>query len=417
MPDFPRYQSQRDLSTRQPAFLSTEDRSYQATESLGKLAGQAQDIAAQWQTHTDNIQKTAALANFKTGMLDIQNRAANDPDFNNSNRYYEEIDKLRENSLKGFSSKQSQAEMALELGYQSTAGRIQIENTYRKKIVKVGQASTISLMETANSPEEIAAIAEASVANQLYDPKDAMVLQDKYTKQWRDSQFYNDLNTDLNVAKERLESNDYGYSPKELKTAKDTWKEMNRKAEKEQLENYNVGESKLASSVAEDDINAYSTLDEMVATGEITESYANIVKDSMGQKLQKHGKFDEKKVDALLRQYSKVNSTEDLMNFRERVFIEKPYLDEEKFKTFLAWTTPENEEIAFDQRSEWQRALDWMKDKYKSGKQLVDRSWDYISSLMGNGKKKISPGDRRVYKGMQVEAFVDTDGVMRWKKV
>lgn len=155
MPDFPRYESKASPSTRLPSVGAPLDTQGQVTENTANAIGNAQNQAYKWQNAVDTIQKTTANANFKTGLLDIQQRAANDPNYNNSAQYNQEIEKLKQESLKGFSSKTAETETALNFGYESKVAQIQIDNLYKKKMIDVGQTSSLKLIDAeVNNPTE-----------------------------------------------------------------------------------------------------------------------------------------------------------------------------------------------------------------------------------------------------------------------
>ena len=147
MPNFPRYESKGQLTTQQPSPLAPEDNTGKMVQAAGEVGKNAIEIGLKWKQATDTIQKTTAMANFKTGMLDIQDRAGQDPDYNNSDKYFKEIEKLRSDNLKGFKDKQVEQEMASEFNYSSRVGQIQVENVYRKKTVAVGQANSLKMLD------------------------------------------------------------------------------------------------------------------------------------------------------------------------------------------------------------------------------------------------------------------------------
>ncbi len=147
MPIFPRYQSKAQLTTQAPSVAAPDDATGSMLETGAKVVGQVADVAVKWGNALDTIQKTTAQANFKTGLLDIQNRAQNDPNYNNSDQYFREIDKLKTDNLKGFQSKTAETEMAINFGYEAQVGKIQVDNLYKKKLIQVGQSSTDKLID------------------------------------------------------------------------------------------------------------------------------------------------------------------------------------------------------------------------------------------------------------------------------
>lgn len=183
MPDFPRYQSKNQLTTQQTSVQASEDTTGQILEQTSKLGQQASETALKWSNAVDTIQRTASSANFKAGLLDIQTRAQNDPNYNNSDQYFQEIEKLKNESLKGFSSKTAETEMAIELGYESKVGQIQIDNLYKKKMIDVGQTSSMRLIDaeimnpTESSLANIRAELNRQVQAGIFDHKDAYTME------------------------------------------------------------------------------------------------------------------------------------------------------------------------------------------------------------------------------------------------
>jgi hypothetical protein len=185
MPEFPRYESKGSLTTRQPSAMAVEDTSGQMIEKVGEVGQTIQKETLKWSNAVDTIQKTTSEANFKMGLLDIQQRAQNDPDYNNSAKYYQEIEKLKTDSLKGFSSKMAENEMAINLNYQGKVGQIQVENVYKKKLIDVGQTSSMRLIdaEVANPTDGSLDRVRAELGRQIqagvFDRKDAYILERK----------------------------------------------------------------------------------------------------------------------------------------------------------------------------------------------------------------------------------------------
>lgn len=179
MPDFPRYESKSQIVPRQTSLQAVEDTTGEILGQGAKIGQQVQETALKWQNAVDTIQKTTATANFKTGILDITNRASNDPDYNNSDQYFKEIENLKTSSLKGFSSKLAETEASLDLGYEAKVAQIQIGNLYKKKMIDVGQVNAIKLIDNEvsnpneDSFENIKNILNKQVASGIFSHEDA----------------------------------------------------------------------------------------------------------------------------------------------------------------------------------------------------------------------------------------------------
>ena len=182
MPDFPRYNSKAQPTTQQPSVQAPEDTSGKIMQEVGKIGQDVAEIGFKWQNAVNTVQKTTATNNFKLGMLDIQNRAANDPNYNNSDQYFKEIEKLKTDNLKGFSDKAVENEMASEFNYAGKVGQIQIDGLFKKKLIDVGQANTLKFIDTElnnpndNSLSNIQNVLDQQVQSGIIDHKDAYQL-------------------------------------------------------------------------------------------------------------------------------------------------------------------------------------------------------------------------------------------------
>ena len=348
MPTFPRYNSTKQPTTQQPSVLAPTDNTGAVIAETGqKIGSQVQDITMKWSNTVDTIQKTTAQANFKTGMLDIQNRAANDPDYNNSDSYFKEIEKLRKDSLKGFSSKLAETGAAIEFGYEAKVGQIQIDNLYKKKMIDVGQANSIKLLELISktpgtTPETITENVNNFVNAGLFSHKDGYEIEQKYVKSSKFNSFLSDLGTDPDLAEKNLSKNTYGLDTEQIKDARGILKTNKEESKKQTAIFQNDNEQKIGSLLisgtpAEQVI---SELDATLERGEISEENYNLVKNSLRDKYA--GESDEKQLVSLLLEYSKIGDSEDpiksVRKFRNEVLIRKADLSEAHFKQFLEWS-------------------------------------------------------------------------------
>ena len=224
--DFERYDSKGDLTTRQPGAFVSKDTSGEVTQTYGKLGEVVADSAQKWSNAYDTIQKTGAKVAFESGMSDILSRAANDPDYNNSDKYFKEIEKLKGQSLKGFSSKFNETQTAMELGLQATNANVQIGNLYKKKAIEFGQVKAQQQLDmaiqnpTPDIEETVKGILAPQVQAGIFSEKQAYDLQKKYVRDGKYNAFLNDLNGDPTTAAEKLSKNEYGLSVKDLSKAK-----------------------------------------------------------------------------------------------------------------------------------------------------------------------------------------------------
>lgn len=226
MPTFPSYESNRQLTTQQPSFLAPSSTEGQVIEKVGQAASAVPEAALKWSNAVDTIQTTTSQANFKSGVLDILQRAENDPDYNSSAKYLQEVEKLRADSLKGFSSKGAERNAAIELGYQAKVASIQLQNTFKKKIIDVGQASALKLLdlEAANPTKgyesRIASVLDQQIKDGVIGKEAAYKLQQEYMKKAKYNSFLIDMDSDPEAASKNLSKNTYGFDISELSKAK-----------------------------------------------------------------------------------------------------------------------------------------------------------------------------------------------------
>lgn len=235
MPDFPRYESKAQIAPRQTSVQATDDTGPAMLEGVGKIGGVVQDATLKWSNAVDMIQKTTATANFKTGMLDITNRAANDPDYNNSESYFKEIEKLKTDSLKGFSSKSAEAQAAIDFGYDGKVAQIQIQNLYKKKMIDVGQASTLKLldMEAASGSEGLDERVRNVLAPQIQagviSHEAAYKLEKEYIRKGKYNSFLSDLNASPAETDKKLSNNEYDFDIDQLEKARNLYDSESKK--------------------------------------------------------------------------------------------------------------------------------------------------------------------------------------------
>lgn len=176
-----------------------------------------------WLKALSTTQITVAQRNFKVGMAQLLANAQSDPDYNNSERYYKDIEKLKTESMKGIKLPGVRSRMEMELGYESQIGRIQIESVFKKKAIDAGRAASRDLLETYSSEGDIEGIKgeiEKQRQSNLFSKEDLVKLEKSYTAKAKKNMFAMDLQNDPSVAEDRLSKNEYGFDVKELSSAK-----------------------------------------------------------------------------------------------------------------------------------------------------------------------------------------------------
>lgn len=145
----PRYNSSEQLNTQPNAVV--RQGAGDTADIIGQTAGQVSDITTKWSQAMDTIQSTTVKANIKTALPDIEQRALADPEYNNIDKYYQELDSLKKNNIKGFQSKANEQQTALDVDLDLQLAKLRIDNVYKKKALDVGRASTLKLLDLEQS--------------------------------------------------------------------------------------------------------------------------------------------------------------------------------------------------------------------------------------------------------------------------
>jgi hypothetical protein len=100
-------------------------------------------MATQWQKASDTMQLTHGKTAWDTGTAQILTKAQEDPDYNNSQTYMDDLKKVKDSALEGFTNKGLQKTFALELDRDLQLGYLQIDNIYKKKQVNFHKNVTL----------------------------------------------------------------------------------------------------------------------------------------------------------------------------------------------------------------------------------------------------------------------------------
>ena len=171
MPEFPRYESKGTLTTQQPSFLAAESTEGKITEKIGEAAGAVGTQAGKLLEAYKSTQKTVALTNNKSDILDIQQRAMGEVDPKKWKAYQSEIEKARIKHGEGLGALASK-----ELNLDSKVASIQIDNIFQKKNLELDTIATKRAIELeVNNPApgslpKIKALLNEKVAAGLIDP-------------------------------------------------------------------------------------------------------------------------------------------------------------------------------------------------------------------------------------------------------
>jgi len=132
-------------------------------DNLNKLAKGAVNIYEKWKKTNDTLQYNTVKANISEGMLSLQARALQDPDYNAGEAYLKEADKIREEALKDMSPGSAKDLATIQFDHETNVAKIKLDSIFRSKQVEFGilqyDRNVAILKEKAySSPGEEAAI-------------------------------------------------------------------------------------------------------------------------------------------------------------------------------------------------------------------------------------------------------------------
>lgn len=197
MPEFPRYNSSSQLTTQKPQPDAPQDAEGAIQGQLAKTFQSAQGSVVQMAEAQKSMQNTTAEANLKSSIMDQEEKAALDPNYNNSAEHMAAIDKAYEQS--GASGTTAN----LELKLQAQAAKIKIRGIYQKKQIMNDQVNTKKLIDiqtanpTTSSMSIIQSLLNEKVSLGIFDKEEAYKLE----KKANDDLGKNRINQSLNNAK------------------------------------------------------------------------------------------------------------------------------------------------------------------------------------------------------------------------
>jgi hypothetical protein len=137
MPRLPQYNSSRNMTSK--VLAPTENSAGVDTAPLNLLS----QMATQWKKASDTMQLTHGKTAWDTGTAEILAKAQQDPDYNNSQTYMDDLKKVKDSALEGFTNKGLQKTFALELDRDLQLGYLKIDNIYKKKQVNYHKNVTL----------------------------------------------------------------------------------------------------------------------------------------------------------------------------------------------------------------------------------------------------------------------------------
>jgi hypothetical protein len=144
MPQLPVYNSNRNIqpTTGQPL----RNESAASFEAQNNLLKTATGIAQKWSDANDVMQYTEAKANYEVATTDIQARAATDPNYKDSSKYFKELDDAKKNNLGLIANQEVANKAALEFDMGNRIAQIKIGADFQQKQIKVNKFNTEQLV-------------------------------------------------------------------------------------------------------------------------------------------------------------------------------------------------------------------------------------------------------------------------------
>jgi len=237
LPEFPRVYSKGQLTTQAPSVQAAEDTTGEIIQKVGEVGGAIQKATLTYSNALDSMQKSRANLNYKTGVLEEQQKFENIPnptpeDYENTRK---SIEKLGMDSLKGFSNKSVETEMAIEFAYQGKVATAQIDNSYKKKQILGWRADTIGLLdlEIAKGADNLEGRLDVIIdpVQNLggYDKLEALNLKKEYLKKGKFNSFLTDIQNAPAIASENISKNTYGFDVRELRDAQSIYDTESKK--------------------------------------------------------------------------------------------------------------------------------------------------------------------------------------------
>jgi len=143
MAKLPGYDSQQGLTTQPGSVQRDINAEAQAGRNIQNIGKAAQDIASVWQGAKDFTETLKGQNTLDNGQNEIFKKAQLDPDYDNSAVYHEDLARVRDSSLEGFSSNLARQRFQVTAQNQSAAASIKIDGLFRSKLVDHGKAEIV----------------------------------------------------------------------------------------------------------------------------------------------------------------------------------------------------------------------------------------------------------------------------------
>jgi len=143
MARLPNYDSQQGLTTQPGSVQRDINAEQQAGRNIQNIGKAAEDIANVWQDAKDFTETLRSQNILDNGQNEIFKKAQEDPDYENSAVYHEDLNRVREASLEGFSNNLARQKFQVTAQNQSAAASIKIDGLFRSKHIDYTKAEII----------------------------------------------------------------------------------------------------------------------------------------------------------------------------------------------------------------------------------------------------------------------------------
>ena len=235
--EFPRYLSKAKATTDQPSHFAPESTEGQQLEQMAKVGQTAQNATFKMGEAYQEARKTTAELNQRTQNDDLLARATADPDVNAYEKYRQENEKIKKDSVAGFKNNSNAGDAIAKADYYAKTTDTQLQAVFRKKMIDNQQANLLSLSDIdakQGNFESIKARIEKNKQMGFIGAEDAYKLEEKYSKQVKQNAFLSDLSVSADLASENLQG--YGFDVSETAKAKKMI-DSAKKKEKEEFKN------------------------------------------------------------------------------------------------------------------------------------------------------------------------------------
>ena len=214
MPEFPRYNSERSLTTKQPRAMHPGADIRNEAGALTKRAKGAVDDFSKtlmaWNKNVERVQTDTALYNYKMDLQEISNDAVNEQDITKLGDYQKRLAKLKEQVLGSVGSNHVKNQMAAELNYMESVGNVGLQKEFRQKVIIHDQARATGELDNAartGNIYEVERITAKAVEDGTWNELEAEKRRIQYSSKARMSAFTADLNANPKQTKQNLKKN------------------------------------------------------------------------------------------------------------------------------------------------------------------------------------------------------------------